>query len=216
MQIDRSKFLLLTTTISAGVALVASVAGGAGCSSTAATADAGGTDGSTSVVDSGGETDSSTSDGSADGGDGGACLGDLGTPSCEALGDGGADGGADSGADCQLSCVQALTNLRPAVADQAGKCLLGLPTCEGGGPDVVACFDEAVAKACPAPDAPAFCARLESLCVDAGAPDAGAEASAKCGAIASALNATGRTTLESCVIESGCALSFDTCVAQLK
>lgn len=157
-----------------------------------------------------------TSDGSADRGDGGACLGDLGTPSCGALGDGGADGGADSGADCQLSCVQALTNLRPAVADQAGKCLLGLPTCEGGGPDVVACFDEAVAKACPAPDAPAFCARLESLCVDAGAPDAGAEASAKCGAIASALNATGRTTLESCVIESGCALSFDTCVAQLK
>ncbi len=211
MQIDRSKFLLLTTSLSAGVALVASVAGGAGCSSTNATADAGATDATTGVPDSGGELDSSTSDGAADGGDGGACLGDVGSPTCEL----GADAG-DGGPVCQMSCVAALTNLRPAIADQAGKCLLDLPTCEGGGADVEACFSQAIAKACPAADAPAFCDRLASICIDAGAPDAGAEATSKCGAIASALNATGRSTLETCVIESGCFNTFDTCVAQLK
>lgn len=210
MHIDRTKFLLLTTTLSAGVALVASVVGGAGCSSTNAT-DAGGTDANTSVPDSGGELDSSTSDGAADGGDAGACLGDLGSPTCEL----GADAG-DGGVVCQTSCVAALTNLRPAIADQAGKCLLELPTCEGGGADVDACFDKAIAKACPAADAPEYCTRLAALCNDAGAPDAGAEATAKCGAIASALNSTGRIALETCVIESGCINSFDTCVAGLK
>ncbi len=209
MQIDRSKFLLLTTTISA--ALVAGVAGGAGCSSTNATADAGAADANNSVIDSGGEVDSSTSDGAVDGGDGGACLGDIGAPTCEL----GADAG-DGGAACQTNCIAALTYLRPAVADQAGKCLLGLPTCEGGAADVAACFDDAIEKACPEPDAPAFCARVASNCIDAGASDAGADVTSKCAAIASALSATGRSTLETCVTESGCINSFDTCVDGLK
>ena len=204
MKIDRSKFLLLTTTISA--ALVAGVAGSAGCSSTNATNDAGGVDANT-TADSGGEVDSGTSDGAVDGGDAGACLGDIGSPTCEL----GADAG-DGGLVCQTSCVAALTNLRSAVADQAGKCLLGLPTCEGGGAEVAACFEDAIKKACPDPDAPAFCARVAANCNDAGAADAGAAVTSKCAAIASALNATGRSTLETCVTESGCINSFDTCV----
>jgi hypothetical protein len=201
MQIDRSKFLLLTTAISASVALAGFV-GASGCSTSSTATDGGTTDASSSTTD-GSSTDGSTTD-AADGGEAGACLDDIvGSPTCEAS-------GAVIGSTCQTKCTAAEFNFAAGVAAEIAPCILAIPSCDATPAAVTACIEAAIPKACPGVNASA-CTSMAATCSDGDATFL-----TKCNAIVPALRTGGLVAFETCVTEGGCATPIDTCIANLK
>ncbi len=195
MKVDRAKFLLLTGALSAA-ATTAVVA----CSVSSTTNNNGTTPPATPPAsDDGGGSDGASADASGDGGDGGACLGDS-------TSEGGGDAGALCGtATCSTTCNDVVANFRAGVAEATIKCLLALPTCEGGGTSETAnCANDAIAKACDDPsfDAKAACATMAASCNGDGG-DGGSFNQATCVSLMTALTPTARATFTSCITEGG-------------
>lgn len=222
MKIDKSRFLLLTTSLAAtATALaVATVA----CNSTSTSTDAGDQQPST-TPDGGGNT--TNSEGGTDGGGGEQCLGTDGTaPMCSPTGEGGGDdAGADGGATvakCQFECQSAVSTFKTGVAVAINSCLdkaVADPTVEGACAGALpGCASEAIAQACDDPTAAEFCTTTLAQC---GGDDAGADAGAgaitqdKCIAVAKALSGEGKTTLTTCITEGNdCGSCFATASGQ--
>lgn len=222
MKIDKSRFLVLTTSLAAASA--AALIAIPGCSTTQTSTDAG----TQPANDSGGSGDVTTND--SGGGDTGTdsgptCLGDKGpAPVCFATpvgeGDGGLDAddaGGDAGVDakCAYECDRVSMYFKKDVAKAVNDCLDTAPTCEGGVPD---CVDKALPKVCDDSTAKDFCTPLVQGCqVDGGDAATTPLTQAACEAIAKALTTEGRTAFTVCVSDEGlgCDLAGD-CVDQIK
>ncbi|MBX3207156.1 MAG: hypothetical protein KF764_19065 [Labilithrix sp.] len=205
MKIDKNRFLLLTTTIAA-TAAAALVVSATGCS-TVNTVNNDGSGNGDPVTDSG-PTDNDASD-ESDGGDkdgGPACLGNSGAaPVC-----GPAEEGEDAGgvAKCSYECDKFNATFKTEIAKDINDCLdlaFDGPTFEGCGGAAPTCVEAAVAKACDDAEAAPFCTTLLAGCSDAGV----SVTQEQCTAVARALSEEGKTTLQSCVVESGCGDCFD-------
>ncbi len=190
MKIDRTRFLLLTTTLAAATA--AALATNTGCTSTSDTdagvsdsdSGAGTGDGGTSA-DTGSKTDTDASDGAA------ACLGGAdGTFACGPVGE-----GDDAGVvKCQTQCEAAVAKFKSGVAKDINDCLNSSPACEGAD---VTCTNQAIALACPDTTATTFCTGLAPKCADASS----GFTQTTCAEVVSALSQPGRTIFTTCVDE---------------
>lgn len=188
MNVDRAKFLLLTTALSAATVVAATASG---CTVKSVDNGTSGTVTPPTPTDDGGvdayAADAYVADGYAP--DGGACLDDTGAaPSC-----------AGAPTDCATACAHYLTNYTNGVGRAIADCIVKLPTCESATTQISACVQGALALACPDPTAEAFCEPISTSC----GTDAGVAAFDKteCSDLAKGLNATGRTALSSCVTE---------------
>ena len=186
MKIDRSRFLLLTSALSA-VTLGTMATGGCSSSATNAMTDAGVTpDSATTPESSTADSSVAVEDSSADGA--AACLGDT-APD------------RDGGFDCSMtvcSCASYTTNYRAAVADFINSCVLSLPTCEST--DTRPCVEQALAKTCADPTATTFCTPLVTLCAgNAGDGGLAPLTQAACETLATGLSTAGRTLLTTCL-----------------
>lgn len=219
MQINRSRFLLMTSAIAAatGAAMVT----GGGCSSTAS--DPGPGDASAQDADPGQDSGAGTPVDA--GADSGSCLGDDGDPpNCDSL----------TATGCSSVCATYANRYKNAIARDVHACLMTLPTCEGNAMERAACVDAALGKACADPSAEAFCAPLVAACQgDAGADagsDAGTDAGSDagppptfsqsgCETLVRGLTATGRRQFTSCVTEGTagyCSSNAPYCIEFLK
>lgn len=191
MNVDKARFLLLTTAISAATAVALSASG---CTVQSKDKDTG-SSGNTPPVDGGGGTDA-PSDGyvadSSDAGDGSvACLGDDGMgPVCSDAG---------TGYTCEDACTKYGVNFKKAIARSIKDCFYKLPTCEGATAQRLACVDNAAQAACPDPTTEAFCAPL--YCATSTAM--GTLQKADCAAVGKLLSTAGRTAFTTCINEAG-------------
>ena len=189
MKVDKTRFLFLTSAITAaigaasGCALV-STSGGNADGGTTPTPDGAttGDGGSTSDASPEAATTSDASDSGA------ACLGesDAGSGNCSALGNG-----------CALQCTDIVTRFKGDIALQAIDCVSKLPTCEAAELDIIACVDKSLANACTDPTATTFCTPLVTAC------NSPALTQAACEQVATGLTAGGRTTFTDCITEGG-------------
>lgn len=212
MQIDRSRFLVLTGALAA--ASLGAVAGASGCTivtNNGTDASTPGPDGSTPGTDGSAAGDGSTNGDSA--ADASTCLGDdkVLNPSCASLaGDGGVNNCVQDPNIGQPACADFQAGLRNGVAREAVQCLVTLPTCEGLATDPVAdCAIKAMKKSCPTTEAAALCKKAVADCAAASiTPDV---SEAECTSIASGLNAAGRQAFTDCATE-GCSLVGTGCL----
>ena len=180
MNVDRARFLLLTTALSAATAVAISASG---CSATSDTKDSGTTE-PTPTTDSG--TDAYTADaytGDSSTEDGGACLDDTGlAPTCEG-----------AALNCSTICEHYIPTFKQGVGRAIADCIIKLPTCEGAQAEIANCVQNALGAACPDPTAEGFCAPLSTACGAADGGDAGAAALplADCNDLATGLNTRG-------------------------
>ena len=191
MKVDRARFLLLTTALSAATAVAMSATGctiksdaaDAGPSTNTPTGDGGSdTDGGADAAADGYASDSSTEDG-------GACLDDTGlAPTCE---------GANT--SCTATCEHYLTTFKKGVARAITGCIIALPSCEGGSLEITNCVQNALAQACPDPTAEGFCEPLATTCNGDGS--ATTFSKSDCTDVATGLSQAGRTQLADCVQE---------------
>lgn len=193
MKVDRTRFLLLTGTISTATALA--MAGASGCT---VVSKGDGSDAATTptTTDDGGSTTPATSDGGA--------KSDA-APTSDCLGSGAGDAGALdctklAANGCDVSCEAYASNFKPEVARAIADCLVKLPSCEGDFDAMQACATAALAKACDDPTAKTFCTPIASSCGknDGGAADID---QSKCEALAKGLSTEGRASFLSCVDE---------------
>ena len=202
MKIDKTRFLLLTTSIAATAA--AAIVSTTGCSSTTTKTDAGSSSGSTPTDSGTTDEDATTTDGGTDTdatADGGACLANTGAaPMCGPAGEGEDAGGF---AKCATECDTVSANFKTDVAKSISDCMDLAPTCEGA---AEGCVAKAIAKACDDPDAVTFCTAAVASCTDAGATITQAD----CETLVRGMSVQGRTDLQSCVDESLCSVAcFD-------
>ncbi len=206
MNVDRARFLLLTTALSAATAVAASASG---CSATNTATDGG----TTTTVDSGGAdaytADANTGDSSVE--DGGACLDDTGLePTCEG-----------AALDCATLCAHYIPTFKNGVGRAITECIIKLPTCEGADVALAKCVDDALAQVCPDPTAEDFCAPLSTAC-GPGDGGVGSLPLAKCNPVAAGLNAQGRTEFSACLHDntdagaSYCTADPDICINAAK
>lgn len=234
MNVDRTKFLLLTGAIAAATV----VAAGAGCSTVSESGnDAGNRSDTGSGTDSGGD---SSTDASTDADGGTACLDDT-LPSTEGGGDAGVDADVDADTDaavigpcgapdpangCANICGGDINpHFKKGVAAAIDKCLLTIPQCETASVEMEGCIEDALDQACPDTTADTFCTPLVSACDaaadggDAGDVDGGAAdklfTQKNCVKIAQGLNQAGRDAFQICISEGvagNCTLDPDFCV----
>lgn len=189
MNVDRARFLLLTTAISAATAVALSASG---CSATTNQTD-GGTVTPTPGEDAAVIPDSGTDAYSADASDGGECLTNDGiAPTCAS---------ATADATCTTQCAGYIPNYKKGVARAIADCILALPSCEGGSTNagVANCVQISLAKACPDPSAASFCKPLVTQCAADGGT--GALDQTECQDLAVGLSDAGRVEFTSCVTE---------------
>ncbi len=189
MIVDRARFLLLTTALSAAGAVAASAAGCTVKSADTGTPNPGPINEGYDAAADQYTVDSSTEDG-------GACLDDTGAAaSC-----------AGAKIDCMAKCESYLPNYKKGVARSIASCIVALPSCEGNENAVLACVQTALGQACPDPSAEGYCDTLVASCD--GSADGGVDGGAtpplekmECYDLASALNTTGRAAFTSCLNE---------------
>jgi len=229
MNVDRTKFLLLTGAIAAATV----VAAGAGCNTVTENSNDAGNGTDTGIEsDSGGD---SSSDASTDADGGTACLDDT-LPSTEG-GDAGVDadvdadtdaaaigpcGAADPANGCANVCGGDINpHFKAGVAAAIDKCLLTIPQCETASVEMEGCIEDALDLACPDTTADTFCTPLVSACdaaSDAGDADGGVDklfTQKNCVKIAQGLNQAGRDAFQICINEGvagSCTLDPDFCV----
>jgi hypothetical protein len=192
MNVDRARFLLLTTALSAATAVALS-ASGCSASDTKDTSSSGNV-----------PTDSSTGDAATDGytatdaADAAVCLADDGIdPTCE---------GTLANADCGTACLAYVANYKKGIGRAIVECIGALASCTGAEAAMSACVQGALAKACPDPTAESFCNPLADTCND---PDAGGMGDAgailldraECIEVAKGLSTTGRASFKTCVTD---------------
>ncbi len=200
MKIDRTRFLLLSTSLAAATA--AAVLSTTGCQNTTTDTDAGTTaendSGTTPTSDSGATSD--------DAGDAAAaCLGNdpAKGPYCGPSGEGGDPdaGEADAGPapKCPAGCSSFSNYFKSEVAKGLNDCLEAAPTCEGL---ESSCVDKVLAQACTDQGAVDFCTGLAATCGDAGAGDSDggtAFSQESCLKVANGLSDNGKTFVTSCI-----------------
>jgi len=200
VNIDKNRFLLLTSTLAATSLAIAATQ--VACQTT--TTETTKTDASTPTADSGPPTEGIDLDGGTrDAAP--TCLGDEGAPPlCGPVGEGLADAGDGGTSACPYECSQFGTAFKPAVARALSACLdrqLQLPTTEGCGAATVPCATEVLAQACDDPTAATFCTTWLASCDDAGANPSQSE----CVTLVRATTAAARTQLTTCTTEgTGC------------
>lgn len=209
MNVDKARFLLLTTALSAATAVALSASG---CTVKNDATDAGTTN-PDPTVDSGGGTDSGadgyTYDSSTE--DGGACLDDTGlAPTCEG-----------AAADCSTICQHYIPTFKNGVGRAIAECIIKLPTCEGADVAIANCVQNALGAACPDPTAEDFCQPLSNACDgDAGDGGAGSLPLSDCNDLATGLNATGRTAFAACINDTQganyCVADPNTCIETIE
>jgi hypothetical protein len=195
MNVDKARFLLLTSALSAATVVAASASG---CSVTSTDTDAGtvtpvtpGTDAST--VDAG-DIDAYV-DGSTD--DAAVCLDDTGADaSC-----------AGVNATCTTACEKYLPNFKRGVARSIVTCITALPTCDSAEMAIAACVQTALSQACTDPTAEGYCDPLVLEC-DGDSGTGTALDKTECSDLATGLNASGRTAFTSCVQEGQTATGY--------
>jgi len=212
MNVNRSRFLLLTAALAAG-------AGGCTINNTTVNGD-GGASQDASVSDSttgdggGGDagTDSAGDDG-GDGGEGGTCDDTVGTvPDCAMLADAGVGDGGTScaqGTAFPAACGAWAANLKNKVAASAINCAVALPSCESGA-GLATCLSGAINAACNDSTAATTCNAITAICADAGA-DAGPTL-VDCQQALSGLNQMGRDAIQTCFREGACAMDLAGCI----
>ncbi len=224
MQIDRSRFLLLTAALAAST----------GCTiinNNAADSGSGPVDTGTTSVDTGsGETstaDTGTADTMATDGateaDVVSCDDMTGTASsCSSIVGTGCHGGEAGPNGIDIQCDSYATNYKPRVASAAVDCMakLGSPTCEAVGLDFSTCDLAPLAAACPDPAAATFCAKVISDCsaAETGAPSG--FTAAECQARLNGLLPDARDHVAHCFVTEGlCSndggFSLDDCIHNL-
>jgi hypothetical protein len=209
MKVDRTRFLLLTTALSAAT-VVGAMATGCSITNTNTTADGGV---SPVTGNDAGDTDATADAGYVDGGDSGACLANDGlAPTCEG-----------ASLSCSPICVGVATNYKSAVGRAIVDCLLALPTCESAQNEIAACFQSALGRACPDSTATTECTPLVAACdADGGTVGDGGTsviAQTECVDLVTGLNATGRTTFTTCVTEGTvgyCSSSASLCIGAMQ
>jgi hypothetical protein len=185
MNVDRARFLLLTTALSAATAVAASASG---CTVKNDETDAGTTvtPGTDSGTDAYTNADAYTADSSIE--DAGACLDDTGlAPTCEG-----------AALDCASLCAHYLPNFKNGVGRAITECIIKLPTCESADVALAKCVDDALAAACPDPTAEDFCAPLSNAC-GPGDGGVGSLPLTACNPVAAGLNTAGRNELAGCL-----------------
>jgi hypothetical protein len=231
MNIDRSRFLVLT-------AALAAATGAAGCTIIDERGkDAGGTADDTAVAtDTLVAADTAPGSDASDGGGDGSVK-DGGTDATDATLD--ADGetaptcddtvgtlkscSTITGTGCTFAidwCGTFATNYKTAVANKAIDCIAtnSLPTCEGILFDFQSCVDDALAAACPDPTAATVCQKWKDDCATAGTPVDSTFTVEGCQKLVNGLTTTARSTVATCfVTEGGCGTvtSLDGCVGGL-
>jgi hypothetical protein len=185
MNVDRTRFLLLTSALSAATA-VAAVASGCTVNNTDKS--------TTPAVDSGIETDGASADAwvAPDAGDAeaAACLDDKGeSPSCAAV-----------DASCSTACQHYLPNFKKGVARSIISCLSGLPTCEGAGTAIANCVQLALAASCQDTTATDFCTPVVESCKPTDGGTSPLDIT-ECVDLVTGLNSTGRASFTTCVTE---------------
>ncbi len=205
MKIDKNRFLLLTTTIAA-TAAAALVVSATGCNTVNTVNNDGPGNGVPPTDDAGPTDDDAGADDAGDHDGGPACLGNTGAaPVC-----GPAEEGEDAGgfAKCAYECDKFNATFKTDIAKSINDCLdlaFDGPTFEGCADAAPTCVETAIAQACDDTEAEPFCTTLLAGCSDAGA----SVTQEQCTAVARALSEEGKTTLQSCVVESGCGDCFD-------
>lgn len=190
MKVDRSRFLLLTTALSAATAVAIT----AGC--TVKSSDNGSSGTTTPPTEAGSPYDSSPDAYATDGDtDGGSCLDDTGSaPDCT----------AQTGTACTTVCQHYLPNYKKGVARSIADCLKLLPSCEGADNAILACVQTALGAACQDPTAEGYCGPLADACNSDAGTDAGAASPLEkqdCVDLANGLNSTGRAAFTTCITE---------------
>jgi hypothetical protein len=196
MKVDRTRFLLLTTALSAATAIGA-VATGCTVKSTEAptvnpvTEDSGGGDGGYDAYTDGG-------------GDASACYDNTGAAaSCAA-----------ANTSCTAACERYLTNYTAGVARGITECIIKLPTCEGADTEIAGCVQTALANACDDPTATTFCSPIVESCTADGGGTSGIDLT-ECTDLAKGLSTAGRAAFTSCVTEGTagyCKADPSTCI----
>jgi hypothetical protein len=192
MNVDRARFLLLTTALAAASAVAVSASG---CTVQPSEKDTNSSSGNVPTDSGGGAdaadaaTDGYYADGASE--DGGSCLTDDGiAPTCEGI----------LSADCATACNQYVTNYKKGVGRAIVECVGKLATCVGAENAIAACVQGALAKACADPSAATYCDPLATSCnADSGSTpvlDKG-----ECTDLATGLNQAGRDAFTSCVTE---------------
>ena len=214
MNIDRSRFLLLTAALAATGCTINNTTlpadGSVQDTGTAGDTLSGDTRTDTSVTEGG-----DAGDAGADATDGAVCDDTVGTPrACSDI-KGTACGPTDAGAaGIGPTCEGYLSSFKPRVAKATIDCLIALPTCEG---DTAHCATDALAAACPDPAAKTYCDALLAACApDGGLTDAGAGLSlADCVQYANGMTSAGRSALQLCVVHEGaCSVPFKDCAGR--
>lgn len=209
MNVDKARFLLLTTAISAATAVALSASGctvqekdkDTGSSGNVPTDSGGGTDSSTDAY-----TGDSSAEDAGDASDGGACLEDDGiAPVCSDAG---------TGYTCEDACDRYGVNFKKGIARSIKDCFYKLPTCEGADADRLACVDDAARAACADPTAATFCAPL--YCSTSTAP--GTLQKDDCEAVVKLLSTAGRTNFTNCITEAGgaCDPNAELCITTIQ
>ena len=244
MRIDRSRFFILTTALAAasGCTVINEQSADSGAATdSGTTTDSGGGD---ATLDSGtdtapGETSSETSseagdtsDASTDG-DGATCTDDVPAPSdCATIltGTGCHDTTGTLPTPADNSCGNWVADLKPREAKAAQDCLTAAmnaaadpdagigPTCEGI--DWSNCALDALGTSCTDDTAAVYCEGILTACA-AVATDAGDASGTPpttltdCTTLAAGLTDAGRTAIQTCVMEGGCAVPLRDCIKGL-
>ena len=124
-----------------------------------------------------------------------------------------------SSGPCSAACARILDRYKAGVAQAAAACILALPSC-GSSAEVVPCVDRALARACPDPTSPSYCAPLVTPC-DSDAGGFGSMISEHgCESFANGLAGTGRQVFAACIrskIDAGtCATEVGSCADDIR
>jgi hypothetical protein len=245
MRIDRSRFFIFTTALAAAsgcTVINEQNADGGGATDTGTAVDSGtgdatldsGTGSDTAPSETSSETSSEASTDASTDADA-ACTDDVPAPSdCASIltGTGCHDPSIPTAAD--TSCGHWVADLKPREAKAAQDCLVAKmtaaadpdageagigPTCEGI--DWSNCAADALATSCTDDTAAVYCEGILTACA-ALASDAAADAPTTppttltdCTTLAAGLTDTGRTAIQTCVMEGGCAVPLRDCIAGL-
>ena len=208
MNVDRARFLLLTTALSAATAVAMSASG---CTVVSDDTKDGGATVPTPGTDSGADAytaDAYTADSSTRGR---RRLSRRHRPRARPA--------RARHADCASLCQHYVPNYKNGVGRAITECILKLPSCTGVDAVLAKCVQDALAQACPDPTAEDFCAPLSTSC-GPGDGGVGSLPLSKCNPVAAGLNTTGRAALSACLndgMDAGyCVADPDICINDIE
>ena len=214
MNIDRSRFLVLTAALAAassatGCTIIDERGQDAGGTSdtgsnddtgtvTTDTAPAdGGTDVATDTTPGDATSDATDAKDATDADTGPTCDDSVGTPKACTLVVG---TGCTSAA---TSCPTWVANTKAKIAERTVDCLIAMPTCEGTGIDPSDCLIDALATACADDTAATLCQTWKDECSTNGTPVDASFTTEGCALQINGLSAAGRDQIHTCFVTEG-------------